>query len=198
MTEIPPTPLKVEKSLIRQDMRHRRIAYHQTINQKIVNEKLLESFGTLHISRDKIISGYVAKGSEINIMPLLEALYERGHPICLPVVLPNNPTLIFRQWTPQSPLVLDAASVLAPESEAAILEPDILLIPLIAFDGQCRRLGQGMGYYDKTLKQLAENHPIIVIGMAYDMQKIDIVPTKTKDYVMDMVITDKGLYTNQG
>lgn len=196
MTEIIPSPLKAEKSLIRQDMRHRRIAYHQTIEQKIVTEKLLEAFETLQFPQDKIISGYVAKGSEINIMPLLEALYKRGYSICLPVVLPDTPTLIFRQWTPQSPLILDAANVLVPEPEAAVLEPDVLLIPLIAFDGQCRRLGQGMGYYDKTLRQLAETHPITVIGMAYDMQKINLVPTKPKDYVMDLVITDKEVYRN--
>lgn len=188
------TNLNAEKSLIRQEMRQRRKIYHKDSDQATVEQKLQEHLDKLQISHDKIIAGYLAKGSEINITPLLKTLIQKGYQVCLPAVQLDNPHLIFREWTGQTPLTTDAANILTPTPDAKILEPDVFLIPLLAFDNSGRRLGQGMGYYDATLRRLSHDRQITVIGITYESQKIETVPTNTKDYNMDMVITDKNIY----
>lgn len=186
--------LKKIKAPIRQDMRQRRIAYHQKVDHNQLPYLLQDHFDQLQIPKDKIISGYMAKGSEINILSLMTYLFEQGYQICLPVVLPEQMVLSFRIWDPTLSLQEDAAHVLAPGPDLPEVLPDLLLLPLIAFDDQGHRLGQGMGYYDTTLKSLTQQKPITAVGVAYEIQRLDLVPTSAKDYNMDYIITDKTLY----
>lgn len=186
--------LKEIKAPLRQAMRLLRIAYHKTIDSQALPAVLLKHFDHLQIPKDKIISGYMAKGSELNILPLMESLVKQGYQLCLPIVHEDSRILSFRLWAPGLPLIEDAARVLVPSLDSEEVLPDVLLLPLIAFDKEGHRLGQGMGYFDGTLWHLSTQKPIITVGMAYEIQRLNSVPTKGKDYNLNYAITDKNLY----
>lgn len=183
-----------KKKHLRQEMRRHRLVYHGTIRQEEVNERLLSFFRSLNIPTDRIIAGYLALEAELNITPLLETLFEEGYRICLPVVVDPTQSLIFRQWSPGDLLINDSMGIPAPAADASVVDPDVLLIPLLAFDEQGNRLGQGMGHYDMTMTLLSAKKPVLAIGMAYEGQKISPMPTYSTDYPMDVIITDQKIH----
>ncbi len=183
-----------KKKYLRQEMRRHRMAYHETIQQGEVDERLLSSFRSFGIPTDRIIAGYVALEAELNITPLLETLFEEGYRICLPVVIDPTQPLIFRQWCPGDSLIKDSMGIPAPASDALVVDPDVLLIPLLAFDEQGNRLGQGKGHYDMTMTLLSAKKTILAVGMAYEGQKISSMPTYPTDYPMDVIITDQKIH----
>jgi 5-formyltetrahydrofolate cyclo-ligase len=184
-----------QKKHLRQKAHEDRRIFHATVDQDILDHHLLNLFETLHIPPSVILAGYMPMGSELNILSLLEELTRRGYTVCLPVVVDHTIPLVFRAWIPEDPLMSDKVGVLSPSDTAQILIPDVLLIPLLAFDGVGNRLGHGMGHYDLTLKALAEQKPIQAIGMAYEVQKVPFLPTYPTDYPMDRVITEKRIYS---
>ena len=186
--------IQEKKKHLRQEVRSYRNKYHKTVQQSDINSALISAFLSLEISKSQVIAGYISVGAELDITELLRVLREEGYQVCLPVVLDSSQLLQFRQWTPETPLIKDSADIPSPGPEASILIPDVLLIPLLAFDEQGNRLGQGMGTYDKTLAALSARKPILTIGMAYDIQKISHVPTHSTDYPMDRIITEKHIY----
>lgn len=183
-----------KKKQLRREIRVHRQRYHDTIQQSEVNDHLLSLFLSLEIPLSQIIAGYIPLGTELNIIPLLESLVKKGYQICLPVVMGPSLPLIFRQWIPGTPLEGDSSGIPSPGADAPLLTPDVLLIPLLAFDDQGGRLGQGMGYYDITLATLSEQKSILAIGVAYEIQKISNVPTHPTDYSMDIIMTDQKIY----
>lgn len=125
-------------------------------------------------------------------MPLLEALAARGHPICLPLTIGREMPLVFRSWSPGERLVPGARDIPEPPESAPVVLPEILLIPLLAFDLKGGRLGYGAGHYDRTLAQLAGRSPIKV-GVAYAGQLVDSVPMEPTDQRLDAMLTENGL-----
>jgi len=137
------------------------------------------------------IAGYAPKGSEINCIPLMEKLKARGAKMCLPVVTEKNGVLIFRSWEPGQELVRGAHDIEEPAEDAAVLVPDMLLVPLLAFNHKGFRLGYGGGYYDRTLAKLrAENEHLVAVGLAYEAQGVSRLPVERHDEKMDWVITE--------
>lgn len=183
-----------KKKHLRREMRRHRLAYHGTVKQEEVNGRLLSFFRTLMIPTDRIIAGYMALEAELNITPLLETLFEEGYRVCLPVVIDPAQPLVFRQWSPGDLLINDSMGIPAPAPVAPAVDPDVLLVPLLAFDDQGNRLGQGMGHYDMTMAALSAKKPIMAIGMAYEAQKIAPMPTYPTDYPMDVIITDQKIH----
>ena len=185
--------LKKIKQQLRQEIRHKRIEYHRGIAQGKIDKALIHHFDQLKLPKDRIIAGYMAEGSEINITALLKHLHAQGYTVALPVVPAKEALMLFRQWKPGTPLEQDAERVFVPSAVEPEVTPDVLLLPLIAFDMEGHRLGQGMGYYDAILKKLASEREILAIGMAYSIQQVEQVPISEKDYHLNLVITPEKL-----
>ncbi len=139
-----------------------------------------------------IVSGFMAIGAEISPAALMARLHREGHPLALPVLQPKGQPLLFRSWAPGEPLATRIWGIREPLPEAAEVEPDLLLVPLLAFDAEGYRLGYGAGYYDRTLKRLRAMKPVIVVGVAYDEQEVPSVPHEAWDELLDWVLTPSG------
>lgn len=132
---------------------------------------------------------YRAQGGEIDPAPLARALIERSCDLCLPVVVERDAPLVFRRWSPGDALTPDLAGVAAPLAEALPVDPELILCPLLAFDGAGGRLGQGGGYYDRTL---AERPGAAFVGLAYAGQEVERLPMDRHDVALDGVLTEAG------
>jgi 5-formyltetrahydrofolate cyclo-ligase len=137
------------------------------------------------------IAGYVPIGSEIDPRPALSALAAAGARLVLPVAAARGDRLLFRNWSPGDPLVPGPFGTLNPVPGAPMTDPDVLLIPLLAFDATGHRLGYGAGYYDRTLAVLRSAGTILAIGLAYDAQEVPPLPSESHDQRLDMVVTDR-------
>ncbi|MBI1777239.1 MAG: 5-formyltetrahydrofolate cyclo-ligase [Proteobacteria bacterium] len=136
------------------------------------------------------VSGFWPIGDEIDVRPLLAALDRRGHPIGLPVVIRRGEPLLFRRWQPGDTLVAARFGLSVPAPEAPQIEPDLLLVPLLAFDRAGYRLGYGGGFYDRTLAQLRRHRRVTSVGVAFAGQEVPEVPRGESDERLDWVVTD--------
>ncbi len=133
-------------------------------------------------------AGYFPIRDELDPLPLLRALYDKGLRIALPVVRPG-PDLIFREWNPSLPLERGKFGLQQPGDGHRELFPDIVLVPLLAFDRKGNRLGYGAGYYDAALRRLRRRGPVAAIGIAFDEQEFFEVPQEPQDETMDVILT---------
>jgi 5-formyltetrahydrofolate cyclo-ligase len=136
-----------------------------------------------------IIAGYWPIAGEIDDLAFLKHCHNQGLQCCLPFIKSEAAPLIFKAWQPSDILEKGMYGIPAPSPEAPILIPDVLLIPLVAFDRACYRLGKGGGFYDRTLAHLRENHDVLAIGLAYDCQEIDRVTREAHDQQLDCIVT---------
>ncbi len=149
----------------------------------------------------EVWAGYWPMGTEIDIRPLLHRIAEKN-PVVLPVTTPNKP-LVFRRWFPGDAMQPERFGTHAPTGD--VMLPDVLLVPLLAFDATGARLGYGGGYYDRTLAALpgrrtprhrTPGHPTPghrTIGCAFAAQQVDHVPTGPHDVRLDAVATERGV-----
>jgi 5-formyltetrahydrofolate cyclo-ligase len=144
----------------------------------------------LAIAPGTIVSGYSPIRSEVDPAPLMRALAAQGAQLALPVVLARGKSLAFRVWSPNDRLVLGSLGILEPSPAAAEVVPDIMLVPLAAFDGLGHRIGYGAGHYDFTLAHLRKLKHVIAIGLAFAAQEIVAVPTLPHDVALDYVLTE--------
>ncbi|WP_052341721.1 5-formyltetrahydrofolate cyclo-ligase [Salinarimonas rosea] len=135
-----------------------------------------------------VVAGYWPLRSELDPRPALVSLAERGHRIALPVVA--EPSLVFRAWTPGTPLVRGPFGVEAPGPEAEVLHPQALLVPLSRFDRARHRIGYGKGHYDRALAALERAGPVIAIGVAFSVQEAQTIPAEDHDRRLDLVVTE--------
>ncbi len=141
------------------------------------------------------VSGYWPLAGELDPRPAMLALAERGHPLCLPRLQGSSQPLRFHAWQPGQALVPGRFNLLEPAAEWPALTPQVLLVPLLAFDNRCRRLGWGKGFYDRTLAELRAADPAtLAIGVAFAAQEVDAVPVAAYDQRLDAVVTEIGLY----
>ncbi|MEZ5758009.1 MAG: 5-formyltetrahydrofolate cyclo-ligase [Emcibacteraceae bacterium] len=141
----------------------------------------------------RTISGFIPINDEMDCLTILKVLHAARFPLCLPTIRAKKEPLEFNSWDLREPL--DNGPFGTKQSTGAIVSPDVLLVPLLAFDKNGARLGYGGGYYDRTLEKLRNKNPdVIAIGIAYDDQKLDSVPTESYDQPLDMVITEKTTY----
>jgi len=149
----------------------------------------MDSFGDLS---GKVISLYHPLKDELDPGPLLERLSETGAVTVLPVVARRRAPLLFRRYAPGDPLGADAHGVAAPLAGAEELRPDIMVVPLLAFDGGGGRLGYGGGYYDRTLAALRGEGGVVAVGYAYAGQEVAFTPTGKHDQPVDWIVTEQG------
>ncbi|WP_273691636.1 5-formyltetrahydrofolate cyclo-ligase [Ketogulonicigenium vulgare] len=140
----------------------------------------------------QVISGYVAIRTEIDPMPALRIAAGQGSRICLPVIDAPATPLRFRAYTPGDALADGALNTLEP-AHGDFLRPDVVVLPMLAFARDGRRLGYGGGYYDRTLHALRETGPVVAIGFAYQAQMDDDLPTDPYDQPLDLMVTDQQI-----
>ena len=139
------------------------------------------------------VSGYWPIRTEIDPRPTLQALLP-NRTLCLPVVQGPGQALAFRRWTEDTQMIEGAFGAAIPEPDDEIT-PDILIVPMAAFDPSGYRLGYGGGFYDRTLENLRKTRKITAIGFAYDIQKVDRVPREATDQALDLIVTESGIRT---
>ena len=144
----------------------------------------------LAIASGMIVSGFMPLKSEINPLPLMRKLADAGARLALPVVAGRGQPLIMRSWQWGEPLVPGVWGIREPPPTAPELQPDILLVPLLAFDRNGHRIGYGAGYYDLTIAQLRAKKPIAAVGIAFAAQEIESVPRTAFDARLDLVLTE--------
>ncbi|MBA3910184.1 MAG: 5-formyltetrahydrofolate cyclo-ligase [Rhodobacter sp.] len=137
----------------------------------------------------KVLSGYMPMRTEIDPLPAMAA--HQG-PVGVPVIIGKGQPLRFREWTPGVKLVEGAFKALIPE-EGAWVEPEVLIVPLLAFDARGFRLGYGGGFYDRTLEGLRARGPVLAVGFAFAAQEVAKVPTDATDQRLNAIVTEKGV-----
>ena len=137
-----------------------------------------------------IVSGYSPIRSEIDPVPLMRALAGQGARLALPAVMARGRSLAFRAWSAGDRLMMGPLGILEPSPAAAEMIPDIMLVPLAAFDRAGHRIGYGAGHYDYTLAHLRKAKPIVAIGIAFAVQEIKAVPALAHDVALDFVLTE--------
>ena len=137
----------------------------------------------------KIVGGYYPVNFEVDDLELLKKFEKNRFVISLPVISKNF-QIDFYKWTFSDPLKINKYGIPEPEIRN-IVYPDILLIPLVAFDKNLNRLGYGGGYYDRLIEKLSKKKKIIKIGLALSVQKIDKVPVNIYDQKLDYIVTNK-------
>lgn len=138
------------------------------------------------------VSGFAPMADELRIWPLLRRLARDRVRLALPVMQGKGKPLIFRTWTPGDAMDSGVWGISEPKADKPAVDPDILLMPLLAFDRQGWRLGYGGGFYDRTLRDLRARKPVITVGLAYDEQEVEAVPHLDYDQRLDWVLTPSG------
>jgi 5-formyltetrahydrofolate cyclo-ligase len=139
-----------------------------------------------------VVAGYWPMRDELDPRPTLAALSSRGCRIALPVVSAPRQPLLFRAWETDEPLQDGPFGTVHPGDEADVVEPQLLLIPMLAFDRAGRRLGYGGGFYDRTLAGLRGRYAVQAIGIAYAEQEVEAVPAGPGDARLDGAVTERA------
>ena len=167
--------LKIREKI---DQRNIQIDFNKII--KILNKEKINK---------KIIGGYYPVNFEIDDLVLLKKFEKKQFNIALPVIKKNF-QMDFYKWSFSDPLKINKYGIPEPETQNKVY-PDIILVPLVAFDKNLNRLGYGGGYYDRLIAKLSKKKKIMKIGLALSVQKIDKVPINIYDQKLDYIVTNK-------
>jgi len=159
-----------------------------------VAERAARRLPLSRFSRFSAVAAYRPTGAEVDPTPILQAILEfnPGHAkAALPVAVDRASPLKFRLWRPQDVLAPDAFGIPAPPASAPEVQPNLVITPLLAFDRQGGRLGQGAGHYDRALANLRAVRPVFVLGLAFSGQEVDAVPMDRHDQRLDAILTER-------
>lgn len=180
---------------IKKQARISALAIRKLAHSKHVNTAPLhlagQAFPVRPTENSKIVSGFFPYQSEIDTTPLLGKLAGDGWTTCLPIVIAKEQPLLFRRWLPGEPTIAGVWGIPRPSDEAPEVVPDVLIIPMLAFDRKGYRLGYGGGFYDRTLEKLRATKKIIAIGVAYAAQELDEVPHDAHDQALNFIMTER-------
>ena len=176
--------------------------FKSKLRKKILKLREVKNFKNIKIDFDnvfdllkknnltkKCIGGYFPVNHEIDDLEILKKLKKKKYQISLPVIKKNF-DMDFYRWSFDDPLKINQYGIPEPFSKKLIY-PDILLVPLVAFDKNLNRLGYGGGYYDRVIDKLSKKKYILKIGLALSVQKINNVPVTKYDKKLDYIVTDK-------
>jgi 5-formyltetrahydrofolate cyclo-ligase len=136
------------------------------------------------------VAGYWRIKDEMDCQPILVRLMDSFQPVCLPVVLGDGLPLELRLWEQGTPLYEAGFGTLAPSELAPQVEPDVIVMPLLGFDGRGTRLGYGGGYYERTLERLGKRPRLV--GIAFAAQEFEHIPHEPHDFPLDIIVTEQG------
>jgi 5-formyltetrahydrofolate cyclo-ligase len=139
------------------------------------------------------VSAYIGLEGEANPIGLARTFAREGCEICYPRVHQKAQPLWFHVPVPGEHFVRSPFGVLEPRPDWPVATPDVLLVPLLAFDAEGYRLGYGGGFYDRTLAHLRTSHRVAAIGVAFAGQEVPSVPHDASDEKLDMLVTERGV-----
>ena len=148
----------------------------------------------IEIKPGTIVSGYSPIRGEIDPVALMRKLATAGAKLALPAIVARGKSLAFRAWSPDDRLMLGPLGIPEPSPAAAEVVPDIMLVPLAAFDRLGHRIGYGGGYYDYTLAHLRKVNAVVAVGLAFAAQEIETVPALAHDVALDYVLTEAQIF----
>ena len=164
----------------------RRKAAHVAAHGEMAQARLLEY---LEPHAGQTLSGYMPIRTEIDPLGVMAKMAASGF-VTVPVIEGAGRPLTFRQWTPSCEMVAGPFGARVPAS-GAWLEPEVLIVPLVAFDRNGGRLGYGGGFYDRTLEMLRARRKTIAVGFAYGGQEAEGLPLEPTDQPLDAIITER-------
>lgn len=139
------------------------------------------------------VAGYMPINTEISPIAAMEEASAHS-PVAVPVITAKAQPLKFAAWDPETVMVSGAFGAAIPE-QPEFLIPEIIVLPLVAFDNAGNRLGYGGGFYDRTLELLRANGPVLAIGFAFDAQRADHLPLEPTDQPLDMIVTERDVFS---
>ena len=178
-----------KKAELRRDAAARRDAL-PAFARKAAAETIAARGLPLPLAPGTIVSGFMPLKSEINPLPLMKMLAEAGAQLALPKIAGRGKPLLMRVWQWGAPLDSGQWGIREPKAEYPEVDPDILLVPLLAFDRAGRRIGYGAGYYDMTIARLRSLKKVTAVGIAFAMQEVAVVPATGRDEPLDIVLTE--------
>lgn len=191
-----PVSVAEQKRALRKEMIAKRDAL-SPIFRKQMAEKAAKASLPFDVPERAIVSGWFAIGNELNPYPLMKRLaVENECSLALPAI--DDGKLIFRAWVPGMQLKQVGFGLSEPGPEAKEVDPDIVFVPMLAFDLEGNRIGYGKAYYDGGLSRLRAKKKIVAVGLAFDEQCVEQVPTEPHDQKLDYVITEEGVRFSAG
>lgn len=184
----PNLSIQAEKAALRADLAARRA----DVTDPDAGARLAARFpDALVPPTGAVVSAFLRFRSEIDPAPLMARLAAAGAHLALPRTPPRMSAggLVFHAWRPGDPLVRSAFGVLEPSQDAPVVEPDIVLTPLLGFDRAGGRIGYGRGHYDRTLAALRQRRPIVAVGLAFAAQEVGAIPMEPTDQRLDWIVT---------
>ena len=189
---MPDEHLLTSKKRLREAAVAKRKAAYEAHGQDASRRIAAHGLDFLRIAPGAIVSGFAAIRDEINPAPLMTWLHAEGCRLALPVMQAKGQPLVMRSWTPGDAMNVAAWGIAEPREDKSEVEPDVVLVPLLAFDNRGHRLGYGGGFFDRTLAKLRQSKPVVAVGLAYDELKVDAVPVESYDERLDWVLTPSG------
>ncbi len=177
------------KAVLREAMKARRAALSPAERQRQAQSLAGADLMALGLSPPAIVSAFNSFGDELDTGPLLRRLKAEGYRLALPVMQGKARPLLFRAWAPGDAMRRVQWGIEEPLETSPLVEPDILLVPLLAADASGHRLGYGGGYYDRTLRDLRSRRSVVALGLAFDEQVVDAVPHLDYDEPLDWILT---------
>jgi 5-formyltetrahydrofolate cyclo-ligase len=185
-----PAPSESSKAELRRDALARRDAIPAAVRAEAAERVAARPF-PIPVPDGACVSGFFPLRSEINPVPLMRRLADAGAKLALPVVVGRGHPLLFRTWSFGAPLGSGVWGIREPLPDATEVLPDMLIVPLAAFDRAGHRIGYGAGYYDMTLRRLRAAKSVTAIGLAFAAQEIARVPATARDARLDLVLTER-------
>ncbi len=169
-----------------------RAAAHKELDEKAGAALAQGGLSFLGHTGPAVVSGFFPYKSEIDLLGLMGRLNGDGWTTCLPIVLKAGQPLLFKAWAPGEATEPGAWDIPIPVGSAPVAEPDIMLVPLLAFDRAGYRLGYGGGFYDRTIEMFRAKKQLIAVGVAYAAQEVGEVVRGKHDQPLDWVLTENG------
>ena len=180
-----------EKKRLRKEARRIRAELAATVGAIAAQRIAAQFLASIRLAGRRTIAGYWPMRDEIDPLLLLERLAEQGHALALPVVAARDAPLTFRAWKRGDALERGDFNTQHPLPSATQVKPDVVLVPLLAFDDAGQRLGYGGGHYDRTLQQLRRNK-VLAVGLAYEGQRVKTLPLHENDQRLDWILTEQA------
>ncbi|MCP4317120.1 MAG: 5-formyltetrahydrofolate cyclo-ligase [Hyphomicrobiales bacterium] len=189
----------MSEKLLKSELRRKALGGRDAMGDEVRIEASLKiqeiGASLIEVRTDEIVSGFWPIRSEVDLRPLMFTLQEKGARLCLPVIIDKS-TIVFRELVRGAEMVETGFGTAGPGPQAEVLDPTTMLVPLAAFDRTGHRIGYGAGYYDRAIAELRKKgiQPRL-IGVAFDVQEVDAVPSEAHDIALSAILTEAGLRT---
>jgi len=188
--------MKYDKSYLRNRFLIKRKKKY--LNSKKLNFSLIFKLIKKNFKNKKIIiAGYYPSYYELDILKFFEEASKKKFKIVLPIIK-SSTSMSFKIWSPNEPLYVSKFGILEPKNTNKEFTPDLIIVPIVAFDSELNRIGYGKGYYDRKLKKIKKiKKNAICLGAAYSFQKCKSIPTNKYDFKLDYIFTERGIISSR-